>query len=132
MPQNSSWRTCWLRVSFLFWNNQIIPNLSKIFWNTHLMKKTVLIQGRRQSNVISVNHLFFSEQNSKRKTLENIVLKITVYTRKNHFLWLESIPLCLFKKHWYFLPVKSIAKIQEKWKKWKTIQEKWKSRNTPN
>ena len=35
--------------------------------------------------MISVNDLFFSEQNSKRKKLENIVLKITPYTTQNLF-----------------------------------------------
>ena len=60
----------------------MFPNLSLIFWSTHLMVWVILVQ----SSVNSVNDLYFIKQNSNRSNLENIVLKTTVYAPEIHFL----------------------------------------------
>ena len=62
--------------------NLSFPNLSLIFWSTHLMVLVILVQ----SSVNSVNDLYFIKQNSNRSNLENIVLKTTVYAPEIHFL----------------------------------------------
>ena len=46
---------------------------------------------------INVDDLYFFKQN-----LENILLKITVYACKIHFLWLQSVTYCSLQWHcWY-------------------------------
>ena len=49
------------------------------------MAKAVLLQGKRQSNMIRVNDLFFVKQNINKNSLENIALKLTVHAREIHF-----------------------------------------------
>ena len=80
---------------FLSWNNQMFLNLSQMFWNEHLMVQVVLVQGRRQSDMISVNDWSFIKQGSNRKKLGNIVLKITIYAYKIYFPWLQITPFIL-------------------------------------
>ena len=60
------------------------------------MVKVVLV-GRRQSNVISVNNLYFINENYKRKIPE--VLEVATYGRKIHFLCLLLIPFRSFEGH---------------------------------
>ena len=55
------------------------------------MEKAVLVQGGRQSKVISVNDLYFIMKNSKNENLGNIVLIITIYDHEILLLWLKLI-----------------------------------------
>ena len=61
----------------------------------HLMEKAILVQGGRQSKVISVNDLYFIMKNSKNENLGNIVLIITIYDHEILLLWLKLIHFSL-------------------------------------
>ena len=59
------------------------------------MVKVVLV-GRRQSKVTSVKDLYFIKDNCEEKIPEIILLKITAYGQKIHFLYLQLIHFCSF------------------------------------